>query len=348
VVVDPVRLSLCIPTHDGRRRHLGYLLDSILADLSPDLAPRVEVCVTDNASADGTEAMVAAYQERHPGLFRYARHAIDRGAMRNIFASIELARGDYCWMIGSDDAVAPGGIAAVLGILDAHPRLTGLTVSWATYDADMRAEIYRYPREIMPDACERPARYSSWEEMLRNCGVIHGYLSIQIVRRDDWLAVLRDRPELAEASLYFAYTMAMALMARRRPDWLWHPTLAIRNRAANASWRWVQARRVHRYHVAVTADIGRVWAALLGGRGSLYWTLMTKWYHLCATPRDLINYKIQPGVGWRDDLQMLVGFTRFLYGVGPFWRQAVPVLLTPAAVLRRRARLRQATSGGSA
>ena len=46
-------LSVCVPTHDGRRGALSELLEGLVVQ-ADDLPGLIEVCVSDNASADGT------------------------------------------------------------------------------------------------------------------------------------------------------------------------------------------------------------------------------------------------------------------------------------------------------
>lgn len=75
-VATPARLSVCIPTHHGRCALLEEALESIAAQATPDLA--LEVVVSDNASRDGTEAMIEHFRARHPQLaLVYARNERD-------------------------------------------------------------------------------------------------------------------------------------------------------------------------------------------------------------------------------------------------------------------------------
>ena len=55
------KLSICIPTYK-RSAMLAELLESIIAESIAD----VEVIVTDDASPDDTETVVASYTDRMP------------------------------------------------------------------------------------------------------------------------------------------------------------------------------------------------------------------------------------------------------------------------------------------
>ncbi len=73
------RLAVCLFTHNGRREVLAQALASVFVQIeAADLAD-VEVCVTDNASHDGTEELLAELRRKHGERLRYVRHARDLG-----------------------------------------------------------------------------------------------------------------------------------------------------------------------------------------------------------------------------------------------------------------------------
>jgi len=106
-----VTLSICIPTFN-RAAHLPATLDSIAAQWNDDL----EVTVADNASTDGTAALVEEYRRRL-GRVRYFRWEANQGADRNYLKAVELASGGHCWILGSDDPIADGAIARVRALI---------------------------------------------------------------------------------------------------------------------------------------------------------------------------------------------------------------------------------------
>lgn len=106
-----IKLSICIPTYN-RAAFLGEALESVIGQATDE----VEIVVSDNASTDHTEALVRDYQSRFPRI-RYHRNPENLGADRNFLKVVELAEGEYCWLLGSDDALAEGAISAVLPLL---------------------------------------------------------------------------------------------------------------------------------------------------------------------------------------------------------------------------------------
>ena len=75
------------------------LLDTIRA---PDMTT-IHVAVSDNASSDNTEEVVQAYKDRFPN-FDYHRNEKNLGADANYLRAASMARGEYCIIMGSDDA----------------------------------------------------------------------------------------------------------------------------------------------------------------------------------------------------------------------------------------------------
>lgn len=129
-----MRLSICIPAHDGRAAKLQRALDSILDQVDIDLHGVVEVCVSDNASEDGTAVLVAERQRERPKLLRYHAFSHTEGFAPNLLQAVALASGEFCWLFSSDDLMAPGGLRRVLRLLERNPDATGATVGLHPFD----------------------------------------------------------------------------------------------------------------------------------------------------------------------------------------------------------------------
>lgn len=106
------KLSICIPSYN-RAAYLPETLASIFGQWREGL----EVTIADNASTDGTEQLVAEVRKAHPDL-RYYRWSENMGADRNYLKAVEIATGSYCWILGSDDTLAPGAVATVMRAIE--------------------------------------------------------------------------------------------------------------------------------------------------------------------------------------------------------------------------------------
>ena len=94
-------LTIAIPTYN-RKNMLKRALDSIVNQLNP----RVEILVSDNASNDGTDDMMA---ESYP-MIRYIRNKTNMGSDKNFLQCYRKAKGKYVILLGSDDRLADGAI----------------------------------------------------------------------------------------------------------------------------------------------------------------------------------------------------------------------------------------------
>lgn len=107
-LVTPIKLSICIPTYNFGD-FIGATLDSVLAQVLDG----VEVVVLDGGSTDQTPAVVGALQDGFPAL-RYHRLERRGGIDRDMARTVDLARGEYCWLFSADDLMKPGAIARIL------------------------------------------------------------------------------------------------------------------------------------------------------------------------------------------------------------------------------------------
>jgi glycosyltransferase involved in cell wall biosynthesis len=105
-------VSVVIPTRD-RRRFLPLTLDAALGQ--EEVA--VEVIVVDDASADGTAAMLARLDE--PRL-RVLRHATSRGVAAARNAGLWAARGEWVAFLDDDDLWSPRKLRTQLDAAAAH------------------------------------------------------------------------------------------------------------------------------------------------------------------------------------------------------------------------------------
>ena len=104
-------LSVAIPTYnraDTLRRQLGSLLGQIIG-----CQHDVELVVSDNASSDGTESVVAEIREQFPNV-RYVRNPENIGLLRNVDVAVRACRAEYVWIVADDDVLMPVAVEAVV------------------------------------------------------------------------------------------------------------------------------------------------------------------------------------------------------------------------------------------
>ena len=161
---------------------LGAALDSIM----PQLIDGVEVLVVDGASTDRTPQIVSERTASCPQL-RYARLERRGGIDADMAKSVELARGEYCWLFSGDDVMRPGALGRLLGSLDsgADIYLCGHTIC----DREMRF-LLDYPI-FRPDVPRRvqfgdPAARIEYLRAAVNTEALFSFMSGLVVRRGAW------------------------------------------------------------------------------------------------------------------------------------------------------------------
>ncbi len=297
---------------------------------------QVEICVSDNASDDGTQALVARYSRENPDTFVYHRHPTNRGIAGNLMALVNIARGDYCWLLSSDDRMAGRGLSQVLAVLSQSSALAGLTVDLSYYDRDMTHPIRGgMLTTLLPRDPDRMQVFTSPQQIFRECGSVQGGLSMQVFDRELWLETLEDIGETEWASFrYFPYLYLFGRMVKKRPAWLWLPEKLIQSRTDNDSLSEELNHNALKYQTKVMEELHRIWGRLFGPSSATCQSLMHTNFRPFWNGLALLDYKSRYACTAADEARALVVWTRCLFLLPVFWVTTLPVLLTPSFVLR--------------
>lgn len=155
-------LSICIPTRN-RSALLRDLLTSLRDEIrAHQLTPQdLRIHLSDNASTDATPAVV---REVFPDdtFLVYDRNPSNIGAMYNALKCCHTGSGDYRWLIGDDEMLAPGSLGHLLEVLRSdrpgwfvhwdgsrYATALGLPHTYATVEAFVRDAKDRDPETLM-------------------------------------------------------------------------------------------------------------------------------------------------------------------------------------------------------
>lgn len=94
-----VEVSVSLLTYD-HEKYIRECLDSILMQKT---SFRFEVLVGDDASSDGTQAILRDYQDRYPDVFKMVLRTQNLGPNRNSYDLLKQARGKYIAHLEGDD-----------------------------------------------------------------------------------------------------------------------------------------------------------------------------------------------------------------------------------------------------
>ena len=137
-LAEPPVLSVVVPTHN-RPTELIVAVSSLADQLTGGLERKVEIIVSDNASGPETQEVIKALADRYPAV-SYLFHARDEGGFFQFFAAPWRARGRWTWVFGSDDALAPGGLAHIVDLLE-RERPGFLALNKRIANADLSREL---------------------------------------------------------------------------------------------------------------------------------------------------------------------------------------------------------------
>lgn len=182
------KLSICIPVYN-RAAQLRDLLDSIAA--SARLSERcdwLEIIISDNGSSDNTAEVIDDYRAQFT-FFTSNIFSENRGPDANYLKVIEMARAEYVWLMGSDDAIALGSLECVFEAIDSKAADLYLidlikcdrelkpiaNHSWFKNDGNQFYNLYSTSEKIRLFDQARPL----W-------GLLFGYLSSIIFRRQEF------------------------------------------------------------------------------------------------------------------------------------------------------------------
>ncbi|MEX2113430.1 MAG: glycosyltransferase family 2 protein [Pirellulales bacterium] len=169
-----MKFSICIPNYNYER-YLGSTIQSILDQDYQDL----EVLVSDNASTDGSQALVRGIGDPRVQLHV---NTCNVGFAGNLDRSARMASGDTMIMLSSDDQMRPGALstyAKLIECLGSRAQKVIASSSWDIIDAQDAVIDQTGPdRTLWLEADRQPAAEQTLgcavygvagREMLRRC-----------------------------------------------------------------------------------------------------------------------------------------------------------------------------------
>ncbi len=179
------KISFCIPTRN-RGGFIGCCLESIVHQ-SGDT---VEIVIVDGASTDNTASVISELQKTYSNI-RYYYKATNGGVDADLAEAVELATGDYCWLMSSDDMLADGAVDQMLQEIE-----TGCSVYLCNRidcTKDMKAiGVQRWLPKIYEDRCfdlSSPNGLNDYLDAANTLGALFSYVPSVIVKRSAWLSV---------------------------------------------------------------------------------------------------------------------------------------------------------------
>ena len=95
-----MKISICVPQYN----RINYLLRS-LSIIENQTYDNIEIIISDDCSTDDTEQKIKDLSTRYKYPIIFSKNDVNQGYDRNYRKCIELATGDYAFVIGNDDSI---------------------------------------------------------------------------------------------------------------------------------------------------------------------------------------------------------------------------------------------------
>jgi abequosyltransferase len=224
-----MKLSICIPTYN-RAEFLAETLDAFL----PLLAVDVEVVISDNASEDDTASVVDAFRQRFPQVV-YHRWPQNMGADLNYLKVVELAKGEYCWLFGSDDIPRLESMTYIREAIQSRCDVALFNYLWCDFGMQPFRCVFglnpKIGRKIF--LMQYPSDFISYFKNVNCIAGFFSYLSVILFRRQCWNSIRYDARFRGTA-----YSHAFILMSALRDGAIFQydPRILVNTRHGNDSF----------------------------------------------------------------------------------------------------------------
>lgn len=193
-------LTIAIPTYN-RRNLLKRALESIV----PQLNPKIELLVSDNASDDGTDEMMV---QSFP-MVRYIKNETNKGWDYNFLQCYREAKGTYVILLGSDDRMSAGAIDYLTDFLE-NNDCDLVFLNYRFYDVT-RKEVYLENGIHIKDYQDKQDIVTTDRNLFMkyaNHGIT--FISASVVRKSMLLEV-KDSDKFVGTNFIHTYIMLEAL-----------------------------------------------------------------------------------------------------------------------------------------
>lgn len=316
------KLSFCIPTRN-RARFIAECLDSIFCQATSD----IEIVVVDGASTDNTREVVLKYSAAFPGLVYFRRDECV-GVDRDVLKAVELAGGEYCWLMSDDDRLELGALGYVLNQIATYSFLTGISVNIAAYDSQMNYQIHAVP-SASGGRMKADHFFTDRDQCFSILGVHFGFLSGQIINRGMWCAVVSNSV-LDEFCNSWLLVYIIGRMLEYEPRWLYIHARLVAYRSGNDSFaaRLGVCKRQEITHVAYEKIVRQ----LFGYRSKVYDQVL---YIILSDrmARSLAVIKAD-GCPLSTQFKLLLLYLKQYSRFPLFWVKVLPIFFIPNTLLK--------------
>ena len=172
--IDKNLIGFCIPTYN-RETELSECLRTVTREV---LSYNFPIYVSDNDSKDNTQTVVSEYKKVYNNI-EYNKNSTNLGLYLNILNVIKMAKTDYIWLLGDDDAVKENSIDIVTEKLKSGYDF--IVLNSVPYDTSLK--VAKFNKNILcSEDKEYPLGKSGTLLVDLRKKAYHGYISSMVIR----------------------------------------------------------------------------------------------------------------------------------------------------------------------
>ncbi len=321
------KLSICVPTYN-RAKFMRDLFESIICQIDKNTEELIEIVVSDNASTDNTKEIIDFYKNKFKN-FVYFKWDKNMGADRNYLKCVEIANGEFCWLMGSDDVIEKGGIDYVLESLRETPDVVGISVNRYAYDYSLKNRLREKP--IAYGKLTFDFLFTEVEDIVYYLGDYFGYISGQIINKRLWDNILEiNRYKISEYFNAYVHIFVIFNMINKKPYWKYISKRCVGWRSNNDSFLSdVFLNRIKLDIIGYEKIAGDVF----GRDSKAYHSLMAKISTIHVFSYVWIG-KMENKFSWDDYIYLFKKCLNYYYKYPKFWYKTFILLIVPTFVLK--------------
>jgi abequosyltransferase len=179
-------LSFCIPTYNR-----GDVIEETIASIEKVGLANYEIVVYDGASTDNTQHVLDQISKRNKSV-RYIRASKNSGVDADMASCVAESKGDYCWLLSSDDVLIPVAAAEFINFVYKFKRDIYLT-DFTYCSRDLKP--LKKSNIILSNANHCFFNTKNSEELRRyyrsgtSNNILFCYMSIIVFRTEKWQSV---------------------------------------------------------------------------------------------------------------------------------------------------------------
>lgn len=328
------KLAICIPTHHGRMNALKELLESIACQSDTLDRSEVEICISDNASLDGTTELVREFQSRLPLSLKYFRFERDMRGVRNFVNVVDMANAEYCWLVGSDDMIPPDGVKNVLAALAKLPGVSAITFNKLNFDKSLEKYLGPDHDLVLPAKPSQSRMLLGLREIAQNLAMPFTFMSAHVFLRRHWQKVVEEIGiERLCATRHFPHSYIFLRIAGNEDNWYWLADYCVIQRMGNFCILEENSLHLSNYADELTHDLEAVWNLTIDSDASKT-QLMGKLLLLYWNPVAVLIYLADSRVTPADQRRLRAELVRRFRPQSLFWITTYPMLWVPGILCR--------------